>query len=287
LTAAIYLARLNRKVLILDSRQSRASLIPRSHNHPAFPNGIEGPELLERMRAQLRKYGVEINRSIVQRIERRPLGDLVVHTEKQVYDAKNVVLATGIEDNLPPINDAQRMVRSGHIRLCPICDGFEIARRPVVVIGATERAAAEARFIRAFTDYITIATFGEAVDMSTQTIDRLSRGGINIRYEGFKDCIALKDGGVDLLLENSAPLSGVVLYSALGVRPRSALARELGVELEEDGRVKVNAHQGTAVPGFYAVGDVVTGLNQLGVSMAQGEVAAVAAHNRLRESETD
>lgn len=286
LTAAIYLARLHRKVVVLDSRQSRASLIPRSHNHPAFPTGIEGPELLERMRKQLDNYGVEIRHTAVSAL--RQDGDgLLVDLQDGQLETKNVILATGIEDNLPPVDHPHDLVRSGHIRLCPICDGFEIAGRPVVVIGATERAAAEAKFIRSFTQHITIATLGQPLDMGDKTIGRLAECGIAIRQEPLRDCVPVENGAVDLLLDGSEPMHKVVLYSALGVRPRSALAKQLGVELEEDGRIKVNKHQGTSVPGFYAVGDVVTGLNQLGVSMAQGEVAAVAAHNRIRELDDD
>ncbi|NNH55804.1 NAD(P)/FAD-dependent oxidoreductase [Rhizobium laguerreae] len=82
-------------------------------------------------------------------------------------------------------------------------------------------------------------------------------------------------------------LEKVVLYSALGVRPHSRLAQRLEVALEEDRRIKVDSHQGTNIEGVYAVSDVVTGLNQLGVSMAQGEIAALAIHNRLREHKND
>jgi thioredoxin reductase (NADPH) len=57
LTAAIFLARLRRRAVVLDDRRSRAALIPRSHNHPAFPDGIGGPALLERMRDQLADLG--------------------------------------------------------------------------------------------------------------------------------------------------------------------------------------------------------------------------------------
>src|ERR671938_1840853 len=65
LSAAIYLARFRRRFLLLDAGESRCDWIPRSHNHPGFPDGIPGPELLERMRAQARRYGAPIERDRV------------------------------------------------------------------------------------------------------------------------------------------------------------------------------------------------------------------------------
>ncbi|MBX9758247.1 MAG: FAD-dependent oxidoreductase, partial [Beijerinckiaceae bacterium] len=72
---------------------------------------------------------------------------------------------------------------------------------------------------------------------------------------------------------------------ALGFEPRSALAAALGLRLHDDGRIIVDERQRTSHERCYAVGDIVTGLNQIGVAMAQGEVAAVDIHNRLRAAE--
>jgi thioredoxin reductase (NADPH) len=75
------------------------------------------------------------------------------------------------------------------------------------------------------------------------------------------------------------------IYSALRLQPRSDLAAALGIELHADNQIVTNDHQQTSLEGCYAAGDIVTGLNQLGVAMAQGEIAAVDIHNRLRSRE--
>ncbi|MGK9055501.1 NAD(P)/FAD-dependent oxidoreductase [Neorhizobium petrolearium] len=286
MTAAIYLARLNRRIVIVDSGESRASLIPRSHNHPAFPDGIQGGELLRRMKLQLQNLRVELIRGVVSQV-RQSDGTFVVEFDGKEIRAHNIILATGVEDNLPAIENVADFVQSGHLRLCPICDGYEIAGRPAVVIGATERAAAEAKFLKSFTSDITILTLGEPLEVKEGTMRGLARDGIVIRHEVLLRCQRAKEATVDLVLDGSSPLEGVVIYSALGARPRSALADSLGVRLEEDKRIQVDPHSATSIPGFYAVGDVVTGLNQIGVAMAQGEIAAVAVHNRLREMQDD
>jgi thioredoxin reductase (NADPH) len=282
MTAAIYLARLNRRIVIVDSGESRASLIPRSHNHPAFPDGIQGDELLRRMKLQLQNLRVELIRGVVLKA-RQSDGTFVVEFDGTVIRAHNVILASGVEDNLPAIEHVADFVQSGHLRLCPICDGYEIAGRPAVVIGATERAAAEARFLKSYTGDITVVTLGEQLQIRDAAVNQLARDSIVIRHERLLHCQRSREGTVDLVLDGSTPLERVVLYSALGVRPRSSLADGLGVRLEEDKRIQVDPHSATNIPGFYAVGDVVTGLNQIGVAMAQGEIAAVAVHNRLRE----
>lgn len=76
-----------------------------------------------------------------------------------------------------------------------------------------------------------------------------------------------------------------MLYSALGVAPRNELARKLGLDMGDDGRIAAGAHQRTSLDDCYAAGDAVTGLNQIGVAMAQAEIAAVDIHNRLRARE--
>ncbi|SCB58344.1 thioredoxin reductase (NADPH) [Rhizobium aethiopicum] len=283
MTAALYLGRLNRRIVVVDSGCSRALLIPLSRNHPAFPEGIEGAELSRRMRKQLQNLSIEIVAEAVSQVRRSADSGFIVEFAGRSMLAENIVLATGVEDILPPIDHADDLTRSGYLRLCPICDGYEIAGRPVVIIGATERTASEARFLRAFTSKITIATLGERMDVTQATMARLVADGVAIRCEKLVRCSRRENGVVDLVMKASAPLEGAVLYSALGIRPRSQLAEQLGADLEEDLRIKVDAHQATQVPGLYAVGDVVTGLNQLGVSMAHGEIAAIAVHNRLRQ----
>ena len=75
------------------------------------------------------------------------------------------------------------------------------------------------------------------------------------------------------------------VYAGLGVRPRTALAASVGVEVDGTGRIMTDASQRCSVAGCYAAGDAVTGLNQIAVAMAQAEIAAVDIHNHLRETE--
>ncbi len=286
MTAAIYLARMNRKTLLVDGGRSRARLIPRSYNHPGFPGGVKGRDLLGRMREQMRELGVQTSDAEVTALEKTQEGFFQIEVDGRRVLGQNVIFAAGLEDNLPPLEDASELVSSGYLRICPICDGYEIANRPVAVIGSTPRAIAEARFLKTFSTTITIVTFGETPDWDEEGAASLREEEIGLIAQPLLRFSKTSTGEVDLQFEGGSRLEGVVLYTALGVRPRSQVAARLGVLLEEDGRIRTGTHQETNIDGFFAAGDVVTGLNQLGVAMAHGEIAAVAVHNRLRTGST-
>src|SRR4051812_24439419 len=96
LTAAIYLARYRRDILVVHSGTSRASLIPLSHNYPGFPDGISGPDLLGRMEAQARRFGVALRVGTVTELSRHAGGHFLASVDSDLISAKTVVLATGI-----------------------------------------------------------------------------------------------------------------------------------------------------------------------------------------------
>ncbi|AFL49782.1 thioredoxin reductase (NADPH) [Sinorhizobium fredii] len=280
LAASVYLARLNRRVVLVDEGKSRASLIPRSYNHPAFPDGVAGQALLDRMHDQASRYGVE---HVVARGDRlEPIDDGFRCTAAgRTFQGRAIICATGLVDVLPPWPDATELVRKGNLRLCPICDGYEINGAPVVVIGHSRRAMKEAAFLLSFTDDVTVATLGAELEgVSSADIKspvRLSTARLAHHRPAPEDRIALE-------FMDGVAMEAVAVYSALGCRPRSLLARSLGAKLDEEGRILTDQHQRTNIQRFYAIGDVVTGLNQMGVAMAQGEIAAVTAHNDLAEA---
>jgi thioredoxin reductase (NADPH) len=285
MTAAIFLARFRRSVVLVDDGESRAALIPRSHNHPAFPGGIEGKELLRRMRCQLQEFGVAIETGKVESITRSVEGEQWHVGANRIWTARYVILATGVRDRLPPAPDASDLVRCGLVRQCPICDGYEITGQRVAVIGSDRAAAGEALFLRSYTSRITLVTLGRSMDLPGACLERLASAGIMV--EGRSVCsIECKSTQAPRIgfVDGSAQEFDVI-YSGLGVAPRTELAAMLGVNCAEDGRIITDQRQRTNVARIYAAGDAVTGLNQIAVAMAQGEIAAVDIHNHLRKAE--
>ena len=290
LTAAIFLARFRRRAVVLDAGASRAALIPRSHNHPAFPDGIRGGALLRRMRDQLATFGGAPVEAGATRIAAMAEGGFRITAAapegsgaETSWTADFVVFATGVVDVLPEVEDAEAKVRDGLVRCCPICDAYEVIGRDLAVLGSGACAAGEALFLTTFSPRVTLVTLGAPADVPEEALARLRAAGVAVVAEPVLDIAADADG-VRMQLPGRV-LRFDAVYAGLGVRPRTDLAAALGVELDEDGRIVTDRRQRCSVSGCYAVGDAVTGLNQIAVAMAQAEIAAVDIHNRLRERE--
>jgi thioredoxin reductase (NADPH) len=257
LTAAIYLARFRRRVLVLDGGASRASWIPESHNTPGFPHGVGGPELLRRLTEQASRFGVE--RRAARATSLACAADsFVVAVEGAQLTAANVLVATGVIDRTPEIEGLDAAIRRSLVRMCPICDAYEAIDKKIAVLGDGELAEREAAFLRTYSDTVTVVGEGAA----------LSLGETEVR-------LALSDGP-DLTFDH--------LYLALGCKMQSGLAIEAGADHDGAGNLVVDAHQMTSVDGLYAAGDVVKGLNQIAVATGEAAIAATAIHNRLREA---
>jgi thioredoxin reductase (NADPH) len=283
LTAAVFLARFRRRAVLLDAGESRAAWIPRTHNHPAFPDGIRGRDLLDRMRAQAARFGTEHLPRRALRVSREGAG-FHIETDGPAFHAPAVLLATGAVDRVPDIPGARDHVLRGTIRQCPICDAYEVADRRIVVIGAGSHAVEQALFLSTYSAQVSLAFLAGDVRPDAIAREALRRAGVallDLPVRGV-DC---DEGGVQLDLGDGRTERFDVGYAGLGIVPQTDPVRPLGPRLAEDGRVETDAHQETSVPGLYAAGDVVTGLNQIAVAMAQGEIAATAIHNAARRAE--
>jgi hypothetical protein len=150
LTAAIYLARYRRHACLIDAGQSRAALIPETHNYPGF-TGISGPELLRRLREQALLHGAHLENGSVLSIARRPEDGvfLAVTAEEQVA-ATTVLLATGLVDECPVIEGFSHDRYTGPVRFCTICDGFEALDKRVGVLGSMASASRKGLFMRTY-----------------------------------------------------------------------------------------------------------------------------------------
>ena len=283
LTAAIYLGRFRRDVAVIDAGDSRAARIPLSRNHPGFPDGVRGRTLLARMRRQAERYGASISRGRVEDLRRADEGFRLT-VEGGETAARAVLLATGVVDVEPEIPGVDEAVAQGLIRICPICDGYETIGERVGVIGRDGHAAAEARFMLTYTPQVTLIHAGAAEDLPDAERRALAKAGVEV-VEAPIASVALDRKRISAVCFGPDETRRFdSLYSALGVRPRTRLAQAAGARLDRDGRLLVGEHQETSVPGLYAAGDVVRGLNQISTAEAEAAIAATHIHNTLREA---
>lgn len=286
LTAALYLARYSREVLVLHDGKSRALRIPKTHNVPGFPEGIEGPELIARMTRHAAAFGARIENTEVTGIEQTARGFHLASAGGKRWSSRAVVLSSGIFLNQVdlPHESHERAIRAGVLRYCPVCDGYEHRDARIGVIGCDSNGAAEALFLRQYSTDITLMPLS-CSELSLEQTRELAGAGIRVET-GALIGLEPHEERMDVHLESrSAPLSFDVVYPALGCRPRAELAAQLGIALEEDGCVPARVLNDSGVAGFFAAGDVVQGLDQISVAMGHGAIAATKAHNWLRDQD--
>jgi thioredoxin reductase (NADPH) len=278
LTAGIYLGRFRRQCLVVHDSQSRARWIPTSHNIPGFIAGVGGVELLGKLEQQCRRYGAHfLDASVTQLDLQDDLFAVTTADQKPLY-GRYVLLATGVKDHLPDLAGASEAVLRSLVRFCPICDAFEAIDRRIAVIGDGSLGEREAAFLTTYSESVTLLHLG---NVEPSRVADLRVQGIDCIPIKLSDLVIEKDRVVLRSAEKKATAFECV-YLALGCSPRHSLATGCNAKCDEHGALLVDAHQNTSVPGLYAAGDVVRGLNQVVVAAAEAAIAATDIHNKLR-----
>lgn len=281
LSAAIYLARFKRAFRVVHDDQSRAGWIPLSHNHPGFPDGVSGVDLMAAMAAQARRYGAVIGPGVVSGLTATGDG-FSMRIDGELHTARTVLLATGVLDRAPDLLGVAEAVRNGLVRICPICDGFEVQGQALAVIGDDAQGAREAAFLTTYSDRITLIHVGEPGALGDEERRGLDEAGIEVVEAPIQSVNLDNDRIAALCFTDGGPRVFDAIYSALGTRPRSELAVEAGARIADDGSLIVDDHQETTIRGLFAAGDLVRGLNQISTAQGEAAIAATAIHNRLR-----
>ena len=285
LTAAIYLARFHLDIRLFDCGTSRAALIPCSHNHAGFPGGISGKDLLARMLGQAQEFGAVREEAKVTGLIAHEDGFEVEIGERR-HKARTVLLATGVVNHRPKgMDDAlhDEALERGLLRYCPICDAYEVTDKRIGVIGTSDHGTKEALFLRGYSSDITLIAPDSDHDLNDKCLSELDEAGIaradgpcgDYAIDGDRLCVETADG----------PMLFDSVYPALGSKIRSDLAVMAGARATEDGCLEVDEHQRTSLPGLFAAGDVVLGLDQISHAMGQAGVAATTIRNMLAEQQ--
>jgi thioredoxin reductase (NADPH) len=281
LMAAVYLGRYRRSAVVIDDGGSRLTMIPVARNVLGFPDGIAGPELLERMRLHAARFGTSLELGRVEKLARRADGGFDAVAGSRRLSARKVLLCTGARDVQPDIQGLGPALRSGQVRYCPVCDGFETQAKRVAVLGPDVRGWRESAFLAAFGNQVTWLSMGSQQAVAERDLARLRQLGVLIA-----DCqplhVRCRPGlGVQVEMTDGQQLAYDMLYPALGLVHASQLATALGARTRADGQLEVDAYYETTVGGLYAAGDVAVDLNQINVAAGQAAIAATAIHNGL------
>jgi len=288
LTAAIYLRRFTRSVALVDKGNSRLRLIPVSHNYPGFPEGVPGNVLLGNLTVQLERYGGAVMPGEI--LDLRIEDGLFVadyaageapEGECTQLRAHTVILATGVADAGLPIENWREAIAFGSLRLCPVCDGFDVMDKRIAVATAETNPVGHALFMRTFSEDVTLFERGSPSMLDADDKRRLDAAGVRLVESPLLSVTLDASMKPVMHTEDGEEYPADVFYPMLGEKARSNLAAKLGAKTAQCEEIVVDDHYATTVPGLYAIGDVVVGLNQIAVATGGAAKAAVRIHNQL------
>lgn len=286
LSAALYMGRYRRDVLVIHDNSGRAGRIPLTHNVPGFPDGIKGTDLLDKMTRHAVEYGAVISEGKVTAIAQIDNGFSLSLEEGEPIEARSVILATGILLNQVglPHDVHEQAIEDDVLRYCAVCDAYEHIDKHIGVVGCEESGAGQALFVSRYSEHVTLVP-DDYETMPQSDKDKLSANGVSIVKHAMRH-VEPTSKTMQLWTEiDGDAMTFDVIYPCFGTRPRTALAEAVGISIREDGCLSPDAHFETKVPGFWAAGDIVKGLDQISVAMGHGAIAATQAHSWLREQD--
>lgn len=278
LQAAIYLGRYNRDVLLLDRSGGRTWHAKHIENVLAH-HGIAGSELIQRGMEQARKFHVRIERQRVTSVRKGER--FTVATGNGSYDARYVIVSSGVYDILPPIGNVFRFLGKGYYT-CIDCDGYRMTGKRVVVTGDTLQTVNTALAVRQmFTTDITYVPYGYSLTDAAAEV--LAEEGIRIATGEPAGIIG--NGEVEALeLTNGERIPCQAIMGAFGTRLNDDFLEGLGLKRDALGfKYVVNSVYESSLRGLYIVGPLNTGQDQVVIAAGEGAVAAIDINKRLLE----
>jgi thioredoxin reductase (NADPH) len=281
LSAAIYLARALRDVLVIDAGESLAIWEPEIQNYLGFPNAISGKELLRRGREQAQRYGAEFVHEEVESIWRKE-ERFFIKGKKSQFDSRKLLLGTGVY-HLPPKIPAVNECVGKSIFFCKDCDGYRVQGQRVIIAGHNNEAVEYALGILVFTECVMLLTNGEAPTWDAQHQEWLSEYKIPVYTEKIRR-VSHDSGQISALeLADGVKLLARSIFTTRGDVFNNSLARQLGAEVDVEGQIIVDRCQRTNVRGLFAAGCVTPANCQMIIAAGDGAAAAQAINRELFE----
>jgi thioredoxin reductase (NADPH) len=297
-TAAVYAARAQLAPLVFEGTQFGGALMTTTEveNYPGFTDGIMGPELMEQMRGQAKRFGAELRAEDVESIELT--GEIKTVTANGVtYEAKSVVLAMGAAARYLGVPGEQELLGRG-VSSCATCDGFFFREHDIAVVGGGDSAMEEATFLSRFARTVTIVHRRDEFRASKIMIERAKndpkirwRTGVTVE-EVLGENNAVKGLRLrDVETGEDSTLDVTAMFVAIGHDPRNELVRDQLATDEAGYLLTESPSTYTRIPGVFACGDLVDHTYRQAITAAgSGCAAAIDAERWLAEqpaSETE
>jgi thioredoxin reductase len=279
LSAALWLGRYRRSVLVLDAGEPRNDPAWAVHGYPGLPDPLPS-ELRRRMMQQATGAGAQLRSGEARAITGTKDDFIVESDDHETFRARRVILAYGLRDYLPDIDGIDELYGTS-IFHCPDCDGPAVADSRIGVIGWDRHGARLALYLRHWSPDVTMLADGHDIELDEAVRGVLHADGIPVLpqavarvtgHGGNLTQVEFADGAVERL---------DALFFHLGSEPRCELAEQLTCELDEEGYVVVDRGQETSAPGVHAAGDITGPPHLAAIAAAEGVRAALAIHRSL------
>lgn len=261
-TAAIYASRAQLEPLLLAGaeRGGQLALTSDVENYPGFPEGILGPDLMEKFRDQAIKFGTEIVDDAATRVQLRS-HPFVVEWASGREEASSVIVATGASAKWLGLPNEQRLRGKG-VSGCAVCDGFFFKGKDVVVVGGGDSAMEDSLYLTKFANHVTLVHRRNEFRASKIMQERVRKSPkISIIYDSEVVDVhgASKVEGVSVKSRKTGEVRVIAaqgLFVAIGHEPNTELFRGQ-LELDEKGYIRTfGPTTATNIPGVFAAGDV-------------------------------
>nr|WP_296780417.1 thioredoxin-disulfide reductase [Rhodococcus sp. (in: high G+C Gram-positive bacteria)] len=291
-TAALYAARAQLSPLVFEGPESGGALMTTTEveNFPGFPDGLDGPELMDRQRAQALRFGAKLVPDFVESVSLDGAVKTVIADGSEHY-ARAVILAMGSATRYLNLPREKALLGRG-VSSCATCDGYFFRDQDVAVIGGGDSAMEEATFLTRFARSVTVVHRGEDLRASKIMVQR-ARSNDKIRWilasevvdlHGDSDLTGIRLRDRNSGVESTVDVSG--MFVAIGHEPRNQLVRD-SIDLDGAGYVITEPHSSrTNLAGVFAAGDLVDHTYRQAITAAgSGCKAAIDAERWLASTE--
>ena len=291
LTAAIYTARANLNPLVFEGYQYGGQLMTTTEieNFPGFEEGINGPDLMEEMRSQARRFQARLIQKDVEALDlsQRPF---TVTVEGEVYETRTVIFATGANAKMLGLEAEKRLLGHG-VSTCATCDGFFYTGKEIVLIGGGDSAMEEAMFLTRFATKVSIIHRRDELRASKIMQERAFKNEkIHFVWDSVVDDILGESKVEGVRVRNvktddvtTIPCDGFFL--AIGHVPNTSLVKGQ-LELDPQGYIITQSKStATSVPGVFAAGDVQDSKYRQAITAAGSGCMAALEAERFLEAE--
>jgi thioredoxin reductase (NADPH) len=290
-TAAIYTARAGLAPVMLTGieRGGQLTTTTEVENYPGFPEGVQGPELMEMILKQAEKFGTDIRTESVTKVSEKD-GFILIESDQGIIEATSLIIATGSSPRKLGL-DAEKTLAGRGVSYCATCDGFFFKDKIIAVVGGGDSALEEAQFLSRFGSTVYLIHRRDAFRASKAMQEKaLSKENLEPVMESTIAEIKGKDKVEGVVLENTSTgekteLQIDGLFISIGHVPNSSPFAEI-TDIDEKGYIKTDNHMHTKTAGVFACGDVVDHYFMQAVTAAgMGCKAGIEAVKYVEEQE--